>query len=174
MRRKGDLRMKITDHHLIKSGEQELIDTITADLDWGAIEEIFRKEHKLKIEENVEYKNGDIVVYNDQVAYKLEFDVKVIISVLLDREGNYLSVTSSGDLSELQDKTEDGLLNEEEKSKKESKDSYEAALSELDNTITSDNDDLNATTSNATTPQEKISKMASQAGDMISKIDGEG
>lgn len=165
--------MKITEYDVIKSGEQELIDAITADLDWGTIDKIFSKEHNLKIDENVEYRNGDIVVHNDQIAYKLEFDVNVILSVLLDREGNYISVTSSGDLNNLEDKTEDDLPDEGEISEKEAEDSYEAALSELDSTTTSDIDEETSPVSNAEDPQEKISKIASQAEEMISEIEDE-
>lgn len=165
--------MKITEYDVIKSGEQELIDAITADLDWGTIDKILSKEHNLKIDENVEYRNGDIVVHNDQIAYKLEFDVNVILSVILDREGNYISVTSSGDLNNLEDKTEDDLPVEGEISEKEAGDSYEAALSELDSTTTSEIDEETSPVSNAEDPQEKISEIASQAEEMISKIEDE-
>ena len=84
--------MKITDSDIIKNGEQELIDAITADLDWGTIEEVFLKEHNLGIDEDIEYKSGDIVAVNNQIAYKLEFEVKVNLSVLINRNGEYLSV----------------------------------------------------------------------------------
>lgn len=87
--------MKITDSEIIRTGEQELIDAITADLDWGAIEDIFMKEHNLSIEEDIEYKSGDIVAVDNQIAYKLEFEVKVNLSVLINRKGEYLSVTVS-------------------------------------------------------------------------------
>lgn len=88
--------MKITDSEIIRNGEQELIDAITADLDWGAIEEIFKKEHKLGIDEDIEYKKGDIVTYNNQIAYSLEFEVKVNLSVILDRQGDYISINIPG------------------------------------------------------------------------------
>jgi hypothetical protein len=84
--------MKVTNSEIIKNGEQELIDAITADLDWGAIEKIILKEHNLGIEEDIEYKSGDIVAVDNQIAYKLDFEVKVNLSVLLDRKGDYLSV----------------------------------------------------------------------------------
>ena len=96
--------MKITNAEVIKIGEQDLIDAITADLDWGAIEDIFLKEHNIGIEEDIEYKKGDIVAFNNQIAYKLEFEVKVNLSVLLNRDGEYISVSISGD----KDKTETG------------------------------------------------------------------
>jgi hypothetical protein len=88
--------MKITNAEVIKSGEKDLIDSITADLDWGAIEDVFLTEHNLGIDEDIEYKSGDIVAYENQVAYKLEFAVKVNLSVLINREGEYLSVNISG------------------------------------------------------------------------------
>ena len=87
--------MKITNAEVIKSGEKDLIDSITADLDWGAIENIFLTEHNLGIDEDIEYKRGDIIAFNNQVAYKLEFAVKVNLSVLINRDGEYLSVKIS-------------------------------------------------------------------------------
>jgi hypothetical protein len=91
--------MKITNAEVIKSGEKDLIDSITADLDWRAIEDIFLTEHNLGIDEDIEYKRGDIISYENQVAYKLEFTVKVNLSVLINRDGEYLSV----DISEKKD-----------------------------------------------------------------------
>jgi hypothetical protein len=87
--------MKITNADVIKSGEKDLIDSITADLDWGAIEEIFLTEHNLGIDEDIEYKKGDIIAHDNQVAYKLEFTVKVNLSILINRDGEYLSVKIS-------------------------------------------------------------------------------
>jgi len=88
--------MKITNTDVIRNGEKELMDAIIADLDWGSIETIFREKHHLPIEEDVEYKGGDIVVHNNEIAYRMEFEARVTLSVLLDREGNYLSVTGTG------------------------------------------------------------------------------
>ncbi len=98
--------MKITDPAVIKSGENELIDAITADMDWGVIGKVFLEKHKLDIDDDVEYKNGDIVVYNNQIAYKLEFDVKVNLSILLDREGNYMSLSTDLDSDTAEERDE--------------------------------------------------------------------
>lgn len=130
--------MKITSPDAIKNAERELIDGISGDLDWSAIEEIFKKRHKLAIEDDVKCKQGDIVVYNDQIAYKIEFEARVTLSVLFDRDGNYLSFASTGDLDKPQQKNEGELLEEAEPS------------------ISPD-----------ALPQEKISRMASQIADMI-------
>lgn len=88
--------MKITSVDVIKNGERDLMDAITADLDWSAVERIFKERHNLSLEEDIEYKRGDIVVHDEQVAYRLDFVAKVTLSVLLDRHGNHLSVEVSG------------------------------------------------------------------------------
>lgn len=144
--------MRITDSKVIESGEQDLIDAITGDLDWGVIEEIFRRDHKLGIGEDVEYTKGDIVVYNNQVAYRLEFNVKVTLSVLLDRGGNYVSVTSPGDNAE-------------------SENGYEKAMAEIDQSDHPENPDMMEQEPLAEDPEEKISRIASQAGEMIAEMD---
>lgn len=175
--------MKITNHEVIKSGEQELIDAITADLDWESIENLFSQEHKLKIEDNVEYKKGDIVVFNDQIAYKLEFDVNIVLSVLLDREGNYLAVTSSGDLDESPDNSQADPSDEPIISEKEAEKNGEStipeldepitAIPELDEPITAANGNASASSVRTDDPQDKIAELASQAREIISKIDDE-
>jgi hypothetical protein len=170
---KGDLYMKITNHEAIKSGEQDLIDAITADLDWESIEDIFSQEHKLKIEDHVEYKKGDIIVYNDQIAYKLEFDVNIVLSVLLDREGNYLAVTSSGNLAESPDSSPADASDEPKKTEEEAEESGESTIPEVDEPIAAANGDVSASSTNPGDGHDKIAELASQAGEMISKLDDE-
>jgi hypothetical protein len=89
--------VKITNSEIIKSGERELIDTITGDLDWNTIEQIVRERHKLNIQDDIEYRQGDLIVHENKVAYRLDFDIKMSLSVIFDREGNCLSVTTAGD-----------------------------------------------------------------------------
>ncbi len=87
--------MKVTSDDIIKSGERELIDGITADLDWEAVERIFTEAHRLPLGEDVSYKSGDMVVHENQIAYLLEFEVKVPLSMLLDREGNCIGIQAA-------------------------------------------------------------------------------
>ncbi|MBI9074776.1 MAG: hypothetical protein JEZ02_05120 [Desulfatibacillum sp.] len=76
----------------IRTGEKDLMDSITADLDWGILQEMIRQRHHLEITDDLEFSGGDIVVHENQVAYRLNFEVKVVLSVLLDREGHCLVV----------------------------------------------------------------------------------
>jgi len=92
--------MRITQPEIIQKGERELMDTIIADLDWGVIEAIFKEQHHLNIEDDIEYKKGDIVVYQNNIAYSIEFEGRITLNLLCDREGNFLSVSSSLDIDE--------------------------------------------------------------------------
>lgn len=89
--------MKIAEKDVIQSSEKELIDTITGDLNWDAIEKIFKEKYNLGLQDDVEYQQGDIIVHNNQIAYKLDFEVKVRMSVLFDRKGDCLDVIANGE-----------------------------------------------------------------------------
>lgn len=84
--------MKITSADTIQSSEKEFIDFINAELDWSAIEEMILEKHKLQLQDEVIYKQGDIVVHNDQIAYKLDFDIKVSLSLIFNRQGDCLDM----------------------------------------------------------------------------------
>jgi hypothetical protein len=87
--------MKVSDSDVIKTSEKDLIDAIAGELDWEAIENLFKEKHNLILEDELEYKNGDIVIHNSQIAYKLNFDIKVNLSVLFDRNGECLGVNAN-------------------------------------------------------------------------------
>ncbi len=94
--------MKITDSESIKSNEKELIDALTGELDWSAIEKLLREKHNIGLQDDVEFRNGDLTVFDSQVAYKLDFDVKITLTVVFDRKGNCLKLSAAGDEDESQ------------------------------------------------------------------------
>jgi len=148
--------VKITDSQVIRNGERELIDNITADLDWETIEKIFKERHHIAIQDDVEYKQGDIVIYENQVAYKLDFEVKVTLSVLLDRIGNYIAFNTSADTPEAEQKADavspdDGIDAE-----------ADFVPDEQSDTAPCIDPDMGA--------RENMSQMASQLADMITEI----
>lgn len=137
--------MKLTDTQLIKAKEKELIRSITKDLDWRMIRNIFREKHQLELGDSVTYKRGDMTVRDNDIAYQLEFEVKVSLNVVLDRAGNYLSCTTSADVPEPVDVVEEN----------------EAPSSE------------SPTADPRLEPRENVSEMASQLATMISEINEE-
>jgi hypothetical protein len=171
-------QLKITNSEIIRSGERELIDTITGDLDWDTIEKIVRERHRLNIQDDIQYKQGDIIVHDNKVAYRLDFDIKMSLSVIFDRDGNCLSVTTEGDSSQATDMEADAQLPEDDELLEEM-DPMEMAED------TDPGDGLSAMGTKILmpemvepppdikpekNPQENISLMASHIAEMISQI----
>ncbi len=89
--------MKIIDPDLIHINEADFIDMINAELDWEVIEKMLFEKHKFTMQDDVDYTKGDIIVYKDQIAYKFDFSIRVPLSLILDREGKCLEMSTSGD-----------------------------------------------------------------------------
>ena len=84
--------MKLTNPEAIQESEREFIDTINAELDWEAIERILYEKHGFILQDEVEYKDGDLIVHRDQIAYRFNFEIKVPLSVVFNRKGECLDL----------------------------------------------------------------------------------
>ncbi len=102
--------MKLTPPDSIKESEKEFIDTINAELDWEAIEHLIQERHNFILQDEVDYKHGDLTIYNNEIAYRFEFEVKVPIALICDRKGECLSISSS---RQEQEDSDDMMENEE-------------------------------------------------------------
>ncbi|MDM8536494.1 hypothetical protein QUF70_07070 [Desulfobacterales bacterium HSG17] len=142
--------MKLTSQDNIAESEKEFIDTINAELDWEAIEKMLLEKHQFTLQEEIDYKDGDLIVHNDNIAYKFNFEIKVPLSVIFDREGECLEISTMRDDFESESETE--ILSEDDE---------EALLLEDNDEIISD-DNLS--------PEDKVGQMASNIADMISEI----
>ncbi|RLC18590.1 MAG: hypothetical protein DRH93_16415, partial [Deltaproteobacteria bacterium] len=89
--------MKLTNPATIQESEKEFIDTINAELDWEAIEKMLLEKHSFTLQEEIDYKNGDLIVHNDTIAYKFDFEIKVPLSVIFNREGECLEISTLRD-----------------------------------------------------------------------------
>ncbi len=140
--------MKLTNPESIQESEKEFIDTINAELDWDALEKILFEKHGFAIQDEVDYKDGNLIVHNNEIAYKFDFEIKVPLSVIFNREGECLEVSTLGDDSE----------------------ALEKDLSDPD---MSDPDMSEPDISIQHPKNEKIGQMASDIADMISEINEE-
>ncbi len=80
--------MKITDPDIIKNGENDLIEAVKDDLDLDAVKEILKKRMEAA---KLSSKGGEIIVHNNEIAYRLDFDIRLSGSLMFDRQGNYIS-----------------------------------------------------------------------------------
>jgi hypothetical protein len=98
--------MRFTSPENIIKSEKLLIDTINAELNMETIKKFLLEKHKLTLQEEIDYKDGDLVVHNDAVAYKFNFEVKVPFSVIFDRQGECLDIAALSDIFKKENKEE--------------------------------------------------------------------
>jgi len=80
--------MKITDPQVIETGEQKLISAIHRHLDPETVKTILMER---MAETALESRGGQIVVHDNQIAFRLDFDLRLLGSLLFDRQGNYIA-----------------------------------------------------------------------------------
>lgn len=125
--------MKITDPDIIQTGEQDLIQAIQEDLDLNAVREIL--ENKLKAS-TLNPKGGEIVVHNNEIAFRIDFQINLSGSLMFDRDGNYISESSDSSPVDIEGSTQE--LTEPEYSLEEGTDDKDQSDKDPDD---SDQDD---------------------------------
>jgi hypothetical protein len=98
--------MRVADPEAIRKGEKALADAIASNFDHSVIQKIFKRVHNLDVGEDIKCKNASMGVHGDKVAYSMNFEVLVNLSVFLDRSGNFISISSSGVAPEPSPETE--------------------------------------------------------------------
>ncbi len=176
--------MKIINPDSIHNSEENFIDTINAELDWEIIEKMLLEKHKFTMQDEVDYKKGDIVVYKNQVAYRYDFDIKVALSIIFGRDGKCLEISTSGD-TDSEVEIESGSGSEvpfDFQSDNESQDLFSPQDDNLQEPEVVDNNDVmdqekaenNFLHDESSGSENKdISKMAADIADMISDINQE-
>ncbi len=126
--------MKITDPGVIKNGEKDLIESLKEDLDLDAVKEIIK--HKMT-GAALSARGGEIVVYNNQIAFRLDFDLSLSGSLMFDRQGNHIPAESDGsdDQKDYPDEKEDkdiADIERDNKSEPQAKDALDLQDYDLD------------------------------------------
>lgn len=93
--------MKITDPHIIQTGEKKLIVSVQEHLDLKTVKTILMDR---MAETSFASTGGQIVVHDNQIAFRLDFNLQLSGSLLFDRQGNYIP-DSSEFRSEVTEKT---------------------------------------------------------------------
>jgi len=86
-----ELYEKILDSEVIKMRKAEFLDSLSASINVQTINELLNKIYKVRAVGKSIYQQGDIKVYNGHVTYQLSYEISVFFSILIDREGNYIS-----------------------------------------------------------------------------------
>jgi len=103
--------LKLTNPESIQESEKEFIDTINAELDWDVIEQMLLDKHNFEVQDDIEYKDGNLIVFKNEIAYKFDFQIKVPLSVIFNRGGECVSMSTTRE-EEVPENTEDvGIQN---------------------------------------------------------------
>ncbi|WP_020586405.1 hypothetical protein [Desulfobacter curvatus] len=79
--------MRITDPQVIQDGEQDLIASVQKDLDLDAVKDLLKERLTASA---LSPKGGRIVVHDNDVAFRLDYEINLNGSLLFDRDGNLL------------------------------------------------------------------------------------
>lgn len=97
--------MKITDPQVIMNGEKDLIASVQKDLDLDAVRDLFKERLTARA---LSPKGGRIVVHDNDVAFRLDYEINMNGSLLFDRNGNLLD--DSGSSAPIQDPQDEDEL----------------------------------------------------------------
>lgn len=93
--------MKVTDPQVILNGEKDLIASVQKNLDLDAVRDLLKERLTVKA---LSPKGGKIVVHDNDVAFRLDYEINLDGSLLFDRNGNLLE---NGAGKALEDKPEE-------------------------------------------------------------------
>ena len=79
------------DTQTVEEAKHEVINQLKLKINHACLEAVCREQYGIGTIEGYECKNGDIVIDNNQVAFKLDFEVRFPISILINYLENYIN-----------------------------------------------------------------------------------
>lgn len=86
--------MKLINPDIIESGERKLVRFIARQLDWRSVRQSIKQAYDVEVNESLEHKSGNLEIHEGDIAYRLNFDFKVNLSLLLSRDGQQVRIDS--------------------------------------------------------------------------------
>ena len=84
--------VKLTDSEIIDTGEHQLIQLLISHLDMAALKSAVQKESGPDAPPDIVFESGDIVIYDEEIAYQINFNKG--FSVIMNRQGEQLALFS--------------------------------------------------------------------------------
>ena len=85
------------DTHTVEEVKRDLINQLKSKINQAHVETVCREQYGIKSIEGYKYIDGDVVIHNNQVAFKLDFEVRFPVSILIDNVGNNSTTLSEED-----------------------------------------------------------------------------
>ena len=84
---------QIIDSEVIKMRKSEFLESLSASINVQTINELLEKIYRVRPAGKTIYSHGDLKIFNDNIVYQLVYEVYIIFSILIDREGNYINTS---------------------------------------------------------------------------------
>jgi len=94
------------DSNIMEKAKSKFIEKVITAFDQEQIKDVVVEQYGITSINDINIKNGDILSNNNQIVYRLEFETTILLSCILDSEGNILdgisqiSADSSTDVKE--------------------------------------------------------------------------
>lgn len=86
--------MKLARTEIMKACEKHLLKLIVKNIDKSALRDAICEKYEMKPGNEISFYNGDLVIRNNEVAYRLDFSVQANLSLLLSRSGEHIEITA--------------------------------------------------------------------------------
>ena len=74
--------------------EDDLLEDIHHSVDWAFVVGKLKEKYKIAVQNDVAYVDGGSVVHQKEIAYQLDIDVKLRLSVICDKSGKCLKLST--------------------------------------------------------------------------------
>ena len=82
------------DSNILEKAKSKFIETVITAINQEQIKGVVGEKYSLASINGINIKNGDILSYNNQIAFRLEFETTILLSCVLDSEGNLIDGVS--------------------------------------------------------------------------------
>jgi hypothetical protein len=84
--------MKLVDSKLIAKAEGLFYNAMSSVIDIATIGKLFRRHFNLRLSGEAQFKDMDVVVQNDQIAFKFDYMATAYFSIYMDRYGEFVEM----------------------------------------------------------------------------------
>ena len=95
------------DKQTVEEAKREVINQLKPKINQACVEAVCREQYGIETITGYECKDGDIVIDNENVAFKLDFEVRFPVSILINNGGN--GSASPSEVDELLSEFDAGL-----------------------------------------------------------------
>jgi hypothetical protein len=84
---------------IIQKSEKEIIEKIAASLQKEQIKELFEQKFNFNLDGEIQFRNGNMLIHQSSITYKLNYDALLRFELMLDRSGKYLTPNAADKIS---------------------------------------------------------------------------